>query len=605
MNNKVLCYALLLILFGLACPHLSGATWYVRTDGGSRYSVNVPEGQCDGKADVAYRGKGVNQHCAFSDVRDLWTDGSYTVNAAAGAPVWGWIGAGGDTYLIRGSIGTNVSYRVGQSGPNPRDGFGLRGDPYGAGAPPPPSGTPSQHTRILGENYASCRSPSARTQLHGGYGVGSVLNMAGASYVDLACLDITDFASCGRASQTHTCKSDFPLDDYATNGIYWANTSTHDTLTDVRIHGLASAGMVGPTGDGMVFSYLDILGNASAGWNADAGNGTTGSGSLLVQHYSIGWSGCAEEYPIVHAQPYQDCTDDNSGGYGDGFGTTTTESNPGWNVHFDQGSVFYNTQDGLDALHISGKGSSMTVTHTLAYGNMGQQIKVGGARGIVTDNQIVTNCNALRQAIPGTPSGYNSRLSDFCRAADTGILLTVNDGSTTIFQNNVIYSATATALEVEVNSSCATPTCLIKHENNIFIGFLNNAANGYPRGGRGEYSNPVYLDDAAKAYRNPNSSFDQNTTYHASRSWSCPASRLHETKAICGDPHLKDESWHVYGYGDMTPGKAGNPAPTTRDAGSGNSGPSAGLVLKCVGGVILATTAWKGVRYVLRRSENG
>ena len=94
---------------------------------------------------------------------------------------------------------------------------------------------------------------------------------------------------------------------------------------------------------------------------------------------------------------------------------------------FDQGNVFYNTQDGLDALHINGAGSSMTVTHTLAYGNMGQQIKVGGAAGTMISDQVVTNCNALRQAIPGTPAGYNTHLSDFCRAADAGILLTVNN----------------------------------------------------------------------------------------------------------------------------------------------------------------------------------
>ena len=605
MNNKISCKALLLLFVGLACPHLFGETWYVRADGGSRYSVNAPMGQCDGKADAAYHGKGVNQHCAFSDVRDLWTDGSYTVNPNAGAPAWGWIGTGGDTYILRGSIADGVSYRIGQNGPNPSDSFGLHGNPYGAGAPPALSGTPTQHTRILGANYASCRSPSAKTQLHGGYGVGTVLNMGGASYVDVACLDITDFSSCGRASQTRTCRSDFPLDDFASTGIYWSNTSTHDTLTNVRVHGLANAGMTGPTGDGTVFDYVDILGNASAGWNADAGNGTTGTGSLLVQHYSIGWNGCAEEYPIVDAQPYQDCTDDSSGGYGDGFGTAGSESSPGWTVHFDQGKVFNNTQDGLDALHIYGKGSSMTVTRTLAYGNMGQQIKVGGTTGIVIGNQIVTNCNALRQAIPGTPSGYNHRLSDFCRAADTGVLLTVNDGSTTIFRDNILYSASATALEININTTCATATCLIKQQNNIFVGFQNNTANGYPSGGTGNFSNPIYLQEGVKAYSNPGSSFEQNTTYHPSRNWPCPNSGLHEKKATCGSPHLKDETWHLYGYGDMTPVPGATPSPMSSDTGPPRLGASRGLTLKCVGGVLVAATVWQGLRYMSKRSTNG
>ena len=112
-----------------------------------------------------YSGKGLNQHCAFNDVRYLWTDGSYTTNTNVGAPAWGWIGAGGDTYLIR-----DGPWRVGQSGPNSGDYLGLAGNPYGAGAPPPLSGTHAAHTRILGENYASCHAQSARTQLHGGYG---------------------------------------------------------------------------------------------------------------------------------------------------------------------------------------------------------------------------------------------------------------------------------------------------------------------------------------------------------------------------------------------------------------------------------------------------
>ena len=46
---------------------------------------------------------------------------------------WRWIGTGGDTYLIRGSIASGKSYRVGQSGPNPNDFYGLAGNPYGLG----------------------------------------------------------------------------------------------------------------------------------------------------------------------------------------------------------------------------------------------------------------------------------------------------------------------------------------------------------------------------------------------------------------------------------------------------------------------------------------
>jgi hypothetical protein len=547
-----------LAALALACSLPAFAsTWYVRPDGGTRYSSNMTSGQCDGLGDAAYvPNSGANQHCAFNDVRFLWQDGSYAVDGSA-FPSWGWVGQGGDTYIIRGSIGTGVSYRIGwNNNSNAWDSttgerWGLSGNPYGSSPPTPLSGTAGQHTRILGENYASCHAASAKTQLHGGYGLYTILNMAGVSYVDVQCLDITDFSSCGRSGQSNGCNTSIgQIDDYANTGIYWSNTSTNDTLTDIHIHGLAVNGMEGPTGDGTVFSYVDLIGNASSGWNADPGDGTTGTGSLLVQHYNISWNGCAEEYPIVDSVPYQDCTDDNSGGYGDGFGTATATSSPGWNVVFNQGTVSYNTQDGLDALHIGGSGSTMTITNALAYANMGQQIKLGGARGTAINNQIVTNCNALRQAIPGTPSGYNTKLSDFCRAADSGIKVTVNDGAPLVFDFNTIYSANQTGIDLECNSNCSANT-QIDFRNNIFLGFINNAADGYPTTGTGQYSNPIYNGTGVNVFTNAGSLYSNNLTYHAKSSWTCPEPG--EASALCADPGLTDETWHLYDYGNMAP----------------------------------------------------
>jgi hypothetical protein len=563
-------------------------------------------GQCDGRSDKPYPGTGTNRPCAFNDVRFLWQDGSYTTTSDTSAfPGYGWIGTGGDTYLIRGSLRDGVSYRVGWNGASGAlDGttkmyWGIQGDPYASGAPPPPSGSEAAPTKILGENFASCHEASARTQLHGGYGVAAVLNMRGSSHVQIACIDVTDFSSCGTAGQRNGCNREVgKLSDYASNGIAWSNGSAHDSLADVRIHGMAAAGMVGPTGDATVFRNLDLLGNAAAGWNADAGDGKTGSGSLLVQSFQIGWNGCAEEYPVTHAAPYQDCTDDNASGYGDGFGTATVDSHPGWQVHFDQGSVFNNTQDGLDALHVTGAGSSMTVTHTLAYGNMGQQLKVGGNSGTMTDNVIYTNCNALRQKIPGTPEGFNAHLSDFCRAADAGIKITVNDGSTTTFERNTIYSASATALEVDVNAACVTATCLIRQQDNVFVGFRNDAASGYPSGGTGDYSNPVYAQDATKAYGNAGSRFDHNTTYHAKKNWPCPAKDLHETHAVCDDPHLMDETWHLFGFGDTKPSEV--PIPDSANQEKKQPAPPKPLAYRYLGGAVVVALAARGV-LVLRR----
>ncbi len=579
-------------LLGCACLPLYGTTWYVRPGGGTRYSTNATSGQCDGKADAPYPGSGVNKHCAFKDVRYLWSDGSYTYGKAF--PGWGWIGSGGDTYIIRGSIGTGVAWRVGWNSAatycDPTGCWGITGDRAASGAPPPPSGTATQHTRILGENYASCHSASAKTQLHGGWGVGTVLTLSGTSYVDVACLDITDYSACGRATQTGGCDS---TQDFAQNGIAFSNTSTHDTLTDVHIHGLATNGITGPTGDGVAMDYVDILGNASSGWNADNDDGSTGKGSLLVQHYNISWNGCAEEYPIVDALPYGDCTDQDHGGYGDGFGTASKDSDaPGWQVHFDRGTVSYNTQDGLDALHIGGKGSSMTVTHALAFGNMGQQIKVGGATATITDSYIVGNCSAMSNAIPGTPARYNARLDLFCRAGDTAVLINVPDAQPAIFQRNVLYSDNHVALEVEYPGK-PTSNAAIQYDDNIFIGFRNSA---------GQYPSPIYSNTDLKMFTNPGASFRNNVTYHAKSSWRCPATWLHEVAGSCGDPHLTDETWHAYGYGDDSPGKVTSKSSLPSEPSRPRGTSYASIAMATIAAALLVTGAWGGFRCLRDRA---
>jgi hypothetical protein len=595
--------AVCLLWLGCSCLSLYGATWYVRPDGGTRYSTNVTHGQCNGKADAPYPGRGVNQPCAFNDVRMLWQDGSYTNGTAF--PAWGWVIAGGDAVVIRGSIGTGVSYRIGwksnaSSSPycdaTGYNCWGLTGDPFGSGMPPPPSGTASQHTRILGENYASCTSQSARTQLHGGWGVGSVVSLKGSSYVDLACVDITDFSNCGRDTDEVSCEMNgHVVSDFASDGISLNNTSTDDTLTDVRIHGLASDGIIGASGTGFVANDIAIVGNADSGWNADDGSGATGVGTLQVQDFDISWNGCVEEYPVVDALPYFSCTDQDHGGYGDGFGTATKDSMPpGWQVSFDRGVASYNTQDGLDALHIGGKGSSMTVTHTRAFGNMGQQIKVGGATATITDSYIVGNCRAMSNTIPGTPSGYNAHLDLFCRAGDTAVLINVPDAQPAVFQRNTIYSNNLVALEIEYPGD-PTRAAAIQYDDNIFIGFLN---------ARKEYPSPIYSNADLKMFTNPGASFTHNITYHAKSSWRCPATSLHETGGSCSDPHLKDESWHPYGYGDDAPTEATKKSfsqveskqPETPAQTNHSS-----LEIKSMGAAALAVGIWAGLRYLRGR----
>ena len=102
MNVRICLKTLCVLIVGCACLPLYGTTWYVRPDGGTRYSSNVSNGQCYGKADAAPSGVKANQHCAFKDVRMLWQDGTYA--SGAKFPNWGWAGFDGAVTLLLGIL---------------------------------------------------------------------------------------------------------------------------------------------------------------------------------------------------------------------------------------------------------------------------------------------------------------------------------------------------------------------------------------------------------------------------------------------------------------------------------------------------------------------
>jgi hypothetical protein len=234
----------------------------------------------------------------------------------------------------------------------------------------------------------------------------------------------------------------------------------------------------------------------------------------------------------------------------------------------------------------------MTVTHALAFGNMGQQIKVGGATATITDSYIVGNCRAMSNAIPGTPPRYNARLDLFCRAGDTAVLINVPDAQPAIFQRNVLYSDNHVALEIEYPGD-PTSNAAIRYDDNIFIGFPNSD---------GENPSPIYSNTDLKMFTNPGASFSNNVTYHAKSSWRCPSTRLHEVAGSCGDPHLKDETWHAYGYGDDSPGKVTNksslPSEPSRPRGTSYTS----ITMETISAALLVTGVWGGFRYLRDRA---
>jgi hypothetical protein len=535
----------------------SGRTWYVDAAiGGTRYSTNVPTGLCDGTADTAPAGITPNQHCAFKDARMLYQDGSYVSLPGATFPAWGWVGSGGDTYIIMGSVGQGISYPIGWDSLSTYCGstgcWGVAGQPQSSGMLTPPSGSAASHTKIYGEcvlaNTCDAKNLSTLTELFGSWGPDNVMSLYGTNYVDVAGFSITDHSNCGFATDYYPCKTNgITQSSFAKNGIQLFNTTTNTTLNHMRIHGLGSFGMYGAVGDGFTATDLVLVGNASGGWNTDDSSGNTGTGHLLVQNFDISWNGCTEEYPIVDPLPYFSCTDQSTGGYGDGFGTATQDSPPpGWQVHFDNGTASFNTQDGLDALHIGGVGSTTSYTRVLAYSSEGNQLKIGGSTATIQNSAVVGNCEALTSGtpIPGRPSPTYDNLGAPCRAGNTAVVLETTPGDPAYYQNNTCYSIGAICLEIEYATGDQGPTNTVQYNNNTFVGFFNVGAGSYPT--------PIYgTNGLAMVTSNPGSSFSNNIYLNPRANWGCP--RIGEPSSFCGDPGLVDETYHVYGYGNMAP----------------------------------------------------
>ncbi len=468
-------------------PSGPGTTWYIRADGGTRYSADQPTGQCNGKADAPYGGTGVNQACAFNDFRWLYDSHGYGNNA--------WVIAGGDTVIVR-----NGPWRIGfDQGISPNDIWCQGGDGrQGCSEPQIPAGSPTQHTRILGENYQSCGTSSTTdksklTQLFGGFGLGTVLSLGGAQYVDVECLEITRHSDCithGSPRFPSTCSNNTaPIDDFDSDGVT-TNTSTHDLLLqDMWIHGHTDRGIIGPIGGLVTCLRCDISYNGMAGWDFDDGGATPSPNGTWVFNYStISWNGCNQEYPLTDTYPAISCYSQSTGGYGDGVGTP-----PGFcmNVSIDHSNFSYNTQDGLDLGHLSVVGPSgvcnLSITNSIAYANGGATFKWGAAptNVIFTNNLSEANCNRMGFPLTGAPTSYNANLADFCRSGDAVSFNLLNNGKV-LMANNTFITYASTSFDIQCNDGNSCANSVLIFENNLTLGYSNPlydyGGNGMPGG---------------------------------------------------------------------------------------------------------------------------
>jgi hypothetical protein len=389
---------------------LTAQTWYIRTNGGTRYDTTFnSSGQCNGLADADYV-SGTNQACAYNDVRYLWADGTAGGN---------WAISAGDTVIVRGG-----PWRIGainNTGADFNAYKGIHGNtaPFGDFNPTIPSGTSGQHTRLLGENFANC---ATKTQLHGGFGTTTDLNIGAAAFVDIECLELTKQSNCqklGVPVTTSNCSTSNPYDDYSDNGIL-TDANSHDILLqDLNVHGLTKSGIQGPIGANFKLVRDRFAFNAMAGWNPDNGlsfpaNQNGANASMDNEYVTMEWNGCNEEYPIVDAIPAQSCYDTNDGGFGDAF-----SGQDSFLISFicNHCIIRYNTKDCLTSQHVYV--TTETITNSLFHSNMGECLKfdsgVNGA-ALIQNNVIISDCMRLAAPITGAPSGYNTHLSGFCRA---------------------------------------------------------------------------------------------------------------------------------------------------------------------------------------------
>jgi hypothetical protein len=464
----------------------ASTTWYVRPDGGPRDSPGrrasgLPS-ICDGQADAPPVGTTQGQHCAFNDYRFLWDDQTYNNDA--------WVISGGDTVIIRGGpwrVGWDAASCPTDSNGNPiKQGCGAGYTwAYGGAAlqnPVIPAGSTSQHTRILGENFGSCNATN-KTQIFGGFGIRTPLDLSAAQFVDVQCLEITRHSNCiiyGSPAVPSYCAGQNPVADYDSDGIH-TNTQTHDVLLqDLWIHGHTGRGIKGPIGAGPVTcERCDIAYNGEAGWDFDDDYGTPSAPGATWNFFDsiVEFSGCNQDYPDQsHAIS---CYSQSSGGYGDGVGTPAGTC---LNANVNKSVFRYNTQDALDLGHIDTGSCALSITNSEAYGNSGGTFKWGAneSPAVLSNNTIVANCLRMSAPLDGQPASYNANLGDFCRAQDA-IPFDFRQGGTATVTNNTIITYAPTTFDIACwDSSCSAST--LTASNNIVLGYDNPAT--YNLGGK-------------------------------------------------------------------------------------------------------------------------
>ncbi|MBB5329668.1 hypothetical protein HDF14_003290 [Edaphobacter lichenicola] len=532
-------------------PPGPGTTWYIRPDGGTNT-------QCTGKTNAPYPGSGSGQACAFNHpYQMLNSSGNWTSFAS------------GDTIQFVNTSGTSDTYFMGEKNSGVGTDWSAQISLCATGAnnatgcilPAPPSGTASQHTRILGQNAGNCHD-SAHTHLvnptvlSGIDNAFAVLDTRGTNYVDISCIEITQPDTCTVIEGPGQCSD---AKNYVKYGGIILNYLTEQgpsnlTLQDVAVVGVAGSGILGShlnKTSSDIFSATDVyvIGNGEAGWNGDGGGCGTSCetvGTMNLSHVMIDWNGCVAVKPYDMTKPdtqnaFNYCYGQESGGYGDGF-VQVAAGNMTLNV--DHSFFRWNTQDGFDSLHLSDDIKTSPAIHistSWSEGNAGQTFKLGaGSASSAINNVSISNCRVLATAsnFPNNPSGWALDNGDTCRAAGNHWAFQLNNNTVITLENNTSVGYGTTMYDVE----CAplAPNCAASGATFIF---RNNISKGYPDpGDDNRLASGIYLG-AGNIFANAGSVIDHNLW--STMNTGCPDVSVggsYEKIYTCGDPDLVGES---------------------------------------------------------------
>jgi hypothetical protein len=380
------------------------ATYYVRTDGGDA-------AQCNGRADAAYPGSGTAQNCA-------WKNPNIALPNSGTARI-----AGGDTLLIGAG-----SYQIGSGGYMQKV----------------PSGTSSAKTRILGNG-------STAPKLVGIGGIHRVLNLDSSSNVEIGNLEITDNSDCvyNHSQSSAACSSSMP---WARVGIY-ARASSNVWLHDVNVHGLAKNGFNAGGLSNWTMERVKINKNGAAGWDGNVGTDASNSGAMVMRDIEIAWNGCGER--VSTGEPWA-CWAQQTGGYGDGFGTVDTAGD--WLI--EDAFIHHNTSDGLDLRYMDGADTTkVTLRRVYSVANAGNQVKLKG-NGLIENSVMVGQCTYFR-------GKHYMTEGDLCRAYGSSLLLILTGNDTVTVRHNTI----AGEGDAQIAYGEGASTDRIYIQNNLVVGF--------------------------------------------------------------------------------------------------------------------------------------